>query len=213
MSLIPGVSSGPVYLVVFALDSFLLRRGQGGVGMTRFTDGEGVGTDLGREAPPMAAAEMSAASAKDFYLGTGSGPDDRESYRRALGKWKVIEAELDALKAAETLQQKYAKWGEMLAARQGTNGKPDTTPLPQPCPLGDKLHPSLERWLEGRARHGGGRPTTPPKPKAKTMGKHIDDYIAEQKGRYEYGLKFPNCRSTNASARRGSSPIARPPRR
>src|SRR6476660_6171492 len=54
----------------------------------------------------------------DFYLGTGDGPDDRESYRRALGKWKVIEAELDALKAAETLQQKYEKWGAMLAARQ-----------------------------------------------------------------------------------------------
>ena len=33
---------------------------------------------------------------KDFYLGTGNGPDDRESYRRALGKWKLIEAELDA---------------------------------------------------------------------------------------------------------------------
>jgi hypothetical protein len=130
---------------------------------------------------------------KDFYLGTGNGADDRESYRRPLGKWKVIEAELDALKAAETLQQKYAKWGAMLAARQRENGKPDTTPLPQPCPLGDKLHPSLERWLEGRARMGEDRPTAPPKPKAKTMGKHLDDYIAEQRERYEHGLKFPNA--------------------
>jgi hypothetical protein len=130
---------------------------------------------------------------KDFYLGTGNGPDDRESYRRALGKWKVIEAELDALKAAETLQQKYEKWGAMLAARQGPNRKPDATPLPQPCPLGDKLHPSLERWLEGRARMGEDRPTAPPKPKEKPLDAHIDDYIAEQRERYEHGERFPDA--------------------
>jgi integrase len=135
---------------------------------------------------------------KDFYLGTGNGKDDRASYERALAKWRIKEAELNAQDAADALQAAYAKWGESLAARDHTNRSPcacqQTLPsLPEPRLRGDEVHPSMQRWMDGTARMGEDRPSAPPKPKAKTLDAHIDDYIAEQRERYEHGLRFPDA--------------------
>ena len=103
---------------------------------------------------------------KDFYLGTGSGPDDRDSYRRALGKWKVIEAELDALKAAETLQQKYEKWVRCSRPARGRTASPTS-----------RWYPSLVHWetnlilrLSDRWKGGRGWATIdrPPRPSPKS---------------------------------------------
>ena len=41
---------------------------------------------------------------KDFWLGTGKGRADRESYERAFKKWRLIEAELDANSAQRRLE-------------------------------------------------------------------------------------------------------------
>src|SRR5689334_2425234 len=70
---------------------------------------------------------------KDFYLGTGNGRDDWAGYQRALAKWKVIEAELDAAKAQAAVQNAYAQWGDMLAARDlPDNRKPQVFAPPIP---------------------------------------------------------------------------------
>jgi hypothetical protein len=135
---------------------------------------------------------------KDFYLGTGNGKDDWASYDRALAKWKIKEAELNAQEAEDALQSAYAKWGESLAARDGIDGsvcasRQTLITLPEQRLYGEELHPSLQRWLDGTARLGEDRPPTPPKPKEKLIDAHIDDYLAEQRERYEHGLKFPDA--------------------
>lgn len=131
---------------------------------------------------------------KDFYLGTGNGRDDWAGYQRALAKWKVIEAELDAAKAQTAVENAYAQWGEMLAARDlPDNRKPQVIAAPIPRLDGDELHPSMQRWMDGTARMGEDRPTAPPKVKDKSLDAYIDDYIAEQRERYEHGERFPDA--------------------
>jgi hypothetical protein len=75
---------------------------------------------------------------KTFYLGTGKGKDDQESFAAALKKWRAI--------------------------------------------LRDLKH--------GRAP---ARQTAHTAPASKTLGSYIDDYIADQRRRYEHGLKFPTA--------------------
>jgi hypothetical protein len=124
---------------------------------------------------------------KDFYLGTGTGKDDRQSYQVALAKWKIKEAELNAAKDADTRQQQYRAWGDMLAARKiGSDERNWTPSIPtEPFPLEDKVHPSMQRFLEEKP--------CPQKPKEKLMDAYLDDYVAEQRERYEHGLKFPDA--------------------
>lgn len=144
---------------------------------------------------------------KDFYLGTGNGKGDRESYERALKKWRLKEAELDAHSAqrrledtiaeleaesrlAGTLEAKSALKEQIKQLRSGTSLSDSQAQRKLQaeirCALSRKDYASV---LEKTGQLL--KDELPPKPKA--LGEFFDEYLADQRRRYEHGLQFPDA--------------------
>lgn len=132
---------------------------------------------------------------KTFYLGTGKSKDDHESYLRALTKWKQIEQKLVEGDETARLFQQFQEWRASLASRPNVDATPYVVPTESQVDQSKPLHPAMERWLNGTARMGEDRPlpAAPAVKNGKTLGDWVDEYIAEQKRRYEHGLRFPDA--------------------
>ncbi len=113
---------------------------------------------------------------KTFYLGTGNGKGDSESYRRALAKWETIEAGLDRVDVqieAEALAGQYQNAFSHVPKTTSTGG-PDA------------------QWIQHNANIAKGNPTVV----VKKLADLVAEYSDAQKRRYEHGLKFPNAPQT-----------------
>jgi integrase len=133
-----------------------------------------------------------------YYLGTGLGKTDMESYRKALAKWDAKQAELKAADQKAQAEQKLAEysrsltqWGMFLASQD----KPAASTR-EPEPITPELVQEAEQWWAehperglseaGRVaaqmvKEGNGKPSAG----AKTVGDLLDLFLADQKRRNE----------------------------
>ncbi len=136
---------------------------------------------------------------KTYYLGTGKGKTDRESHQRALSKWHQIKADVAnetkrelAKKRLQHMRDAYADLRDQLAARPGIEPNPyaGRTAIDSDEPL----QIPLERLLDPSRYHTV--PNFPPSSdttNSKRVVAHLDEYIEEQRRRYEHGSKFPDA--------------------
>jgi hypothetical protein len=131
---------------------------------------------------------------RTYYLGTGNGKDDRESYAKALAKWRVIEQRLDLEERGGELRRQYDNWRAALVSRPEI----DPTayfPMVSQVDQNKPLHSTMQAWLDGTARIGEDRIPAQGRPRTsrRTLGQTIDGYIEDQRRRYEHGLRFPSA--------------------
>jgi hypothetical protein len=89
---------------------------------------------------------------RTYYLGSGTGKNDRVSYGRALAKWREIEKGLDLAERGTELRQLYDAWRDELASRPDIDPSIYFPPTPHPIDPGLPLSASMQRWLDGTAR-------------------------------------------------------------
>lgn len=110
---------------------------------------------------------------KEYYLGTGRGKTDLESYERALTKWRARWANLERAAEMERRsdeQEPYRAWGEQLASRSGINVSQYLAPEPSVGGSGKEHELEISeigRWIQAmRAKpvvartNGNGQPHT-----------------------------------------------------
>ena len=132
------------------------------------------------------------------YLGTGQGKSDRAAHRRALSKWHRIKAEADDAARQQALEKKqkevsdaYAAWGEQLRATHPESFR--SRQAPDISPARAEQH---ERYRHDLSRMHLGlhfAPSSSDGNASKLITEYLDEYIAEQRQRYEHGRKFPDA--------------------
>jgi len=144
---------------------------------------------------------------KDFYLGTGNGKADRESYERALTKWRVTEAQLNANGAQQKLEDAIAELQLEQRLAGSLVAKADIADQIKLLRDGASIEDTdAHRKLRAEVRRAVARNDFAtvlektqqlvkdgPAPKEKTMGELIDEYLRDQQRRYEHGCQFPDA--------------------
>ena len=144
---------------------------------------------------------------KDFWLGTGKGKADRESYERALKKWRLKEAELNANCSQRRLEDTISE----LEAEQRTAGSLEakstiTEQIRQLRQGATVEETAAQRKLRAEIRCAIARNDyaavldkthqlldDKPQSKEKSLGEYFDEYLDDQRRRYEHGIQFPDA--------------------
>lgn len=134
---------------------------------------------------------------KTYYLGTGNGRNDEPSYAKALAKWRQIEQTLPQPPPPKQLPGTNEEWRSFLAAQPKANGMVCLVVSPQFIKELKSVATNIRRWLDvteqlERDPTPSGDSVSSPR-RVKTLGGYVDDYIADQRSRYEHGLKFPDA--------------------
>lgn len=124
---------------------------------------------------------------KQHYFGTGANKSDAESYARALAKWYAFRDQSRRTEMEEATSAGYAKWRDALASRS-------------PQAMAAMMAPTADATLPDDHDPGAVSVLTSiplgsakVKQSAKSMGDFLTLYIADQKRRYDHGLKFKDA--------------------
>jgi integrase len=133
---------------------------------------------------------------KTFYLGAGSGRDDAASYAKALAKWRKIESSLPQKRPVRATAEFDEQWRDFLKRQPTSHGLVCLVVSAKFLRELKSFAVNIQRWLDLTTqlqRTVDDETTAAVLNPVKTLDAYIDDYIADQRSRYEHGLKFPDA--------------------